>query len=174
VRHPVSNACPSSSIARQWAHTFLTLKFVVYALLLDGLRESGYAFIFCVAYATIVLDRFKNLDGLGERRDSVLLWELYADGAAHERCLKHGLFFIGIGTITKSYFIYRTTRELVNINSFVAAGLQIDISTEAMHVLCLAIVSFFAIQAACENAFLYYGFIIFWEFLLIPAGCELA
>jgi len=69
--HPYASVPYVVSEIMQWAHTFLTLKFVVYALLLDGLRESGYAFIFCVAYATIVLDRFKNLDGLGERKRRV-------------------------------------------------------------------------------------------------------
>ena len=73
--------------------------------------------------------------------------------------------------MTNAYFIYRMTRELVKINAFVAEGLKIDMGSEAMHVLCLAIVSFFAIQAARESVFLYYGTIILWEFVVLPTGC---
>ena len=64
---------------RQWAHTFLTLKFLFYAVLLDGLRDSGYALAFCVAYAKLILDRFKNPDGLGRPALPVCYWRVFAD-----------------------------------------------------------------------------------------------
>ena len=50
---------------RQWAHTFLSIKFIYYALAFDDLQESAYSISFCVGYALIVLDRFKTPDGLG-------------------------------------------------------------------------------------------------------------
>lgn len=56
------------------------------------------------------------------------------------------------------------------INMFVAAGLQIEMDSRLMHLLGLVWVSFFAIQAARESAFLYYGVIILWEFLVLPTG----
>jgi hypothetical protein len=52
-------------LSRQWAHTFLSIKFVYYAVALDEPAESAYAFVFCLLYSLCVLDRFKNPDGLG-------------------------------------------------------------------------------------------------------------
>ena len=72
--------------------------------------------------------------------------------------------------MTNSYFIYRMTRALVKINMFITAALLIDVDIWTMHLLCLVFVSFFAIQAARESAFLYYGMMILWEFLVLPAG----
>jgi len=55
---------------------------------------------------------------------------------------------------------------------FVAAGLQLEIDPWMMQLACLAWVSFFAIQAARESAFLYYGTMILWEFLVLPTGAN--
>ena len=127
----------------QWAHTFLSLKFLFYALFLDKLQESVMAIVVCVVLSHLVLDRFKNADGQA------------------------------IGTLTNAYFIYRMTRETGRIFSFVAAGLFIDLSFWPLHFLSLAFVSFFAIQAACEGAFFYYGVMIFWEFVVLPVVCHM-
>ena len=127
----------------QWAHTFLSLKFLFYALFLDELQESVMAIVVCVVLSHLVLDRFKNADGQA------------------------------IGTLTNAYFIYRMTRETGRIFSFVAAGLFIDLSFWPLHFISLAFVSFFAIQAACEGAFFYYGVMIFWEFVVLPVVCHM-
>jgi len=55
---------------------------------------------------------------------------------------------------------------------FVAAGLQLEIDPWMMQLACLAWVSFFAIQAARESAFMYYGTMILWEFLVLPTGAN--
>lgn len=32
---------------------------------MDSLDETAFAFVFCLAYSLLVLDKFKNVDGLG-------------------------------------------------------------------------------------------------------------
>ena len=55
---------------------------------------------------------------------------------------------------------------------FIAAGMRLDIDLWMMQLVCLVWVSFFAIQAARESVFLYYGTMVLWEFLVLPTGAK--
>jgi hypothetical protein len=101
---------PHDFFFRQWAHTFLSLKFGYYAVAMDGLDESAYAMLFCLVYSSCVLDLFKNVDGVGTLFPSS--WTvcvcMFMSSLFPTKCAA-----AGIGTLTNSYFIYRSTRDLV-------------------------------------------------------------
>ena len=100
-------------VCRQWAHTFLSLKFLYYAVAFDGLEDSAWALFFCLIYSLCVLDWFKNVDGVGAfkwRSCAVHLCDVCARYVCDRK-----VDWPGIGTLTNSYFIYRMTQGLVCI-----------------------------------------------------------
>lgn len=103
-------------VSRQWAHTFLSLKFLYYAVAFDGLEASAWALLFCLIYSLCVLDRFKNVDGVGALKWRMCAVDFSNVCARHVRDRSDG--WPGIGTLTNSYFIYRMTQGLVCIYVF--------------------------------------------------------